>query len=180
MSPLYCINHSLTSQQSRSVGTQQLCRSRPAHQGLSTASWWHQLAQWASCLLQWNLTGSAASVHPPVVSMHTEQRSISTGTVLINTIFNIYSSILCQWEWTLQVNHVWCVIWDLCSSRAEINAQHLHASDDSQGRLQDVAKDDCSELHLFLFCVTTLMQNPVHGVKWVLVQGRACQTLILC
>lgn len=28
----------LTSQQSRSVGTQQLCRSRPAHQSLSTAS----------------------------------------------------------------------------------------------------------------------------------------------
>lgn len=54
------------------------------------------------------------------------------------------------------------VIWDLCRGWAKINAQHLHASDDSQSRLQDVAVDDRSKLQLFLFCVTTLMQNPVN------------------
>lgn len=52
------------------------------------------------------------------------------------------------------------VTWDLSRWCAKINAKHLHASDDSQSRLQDVAKDDRSELHLFLYCVTTLMQNP--------------------
>lgn len=49
---------------------------------------------------------------------------------------------------------------DLSSWWAKIDAKHLHASDDSQSRLQDVAKDDRSELQLFLFCVTALMQNP--------------------
>lgn len=48
---------------------------------------------------------------------------------------------------------------DLCRGHAEINGEHFHASDDGQSRLQDVAIDDCPKLHLFLFCVTTLMQN---------------------
>lgn len=49
----------------------------------------------------------------------------------------------------------------LSRGRAEVNAEHLHASDDSQSRLQDVTVDDRSKLHLLLFCVTTLMKNPV-------------------
>lgn len=53
-----------------------------------------------------------------------------------------------------------CLSWHLWTGWAKINAQHFHASDDSQSRLQDVAVDDCSKLHLFFFCVTTLMQNP--------------------
>lgn len=57
---------------------------------------------------------------------------------------------------------VFSVIRDLCRGSAKINPQHLHASDDSQSRLQDVAIDDGSEFQLFLFCVTALMQNPVH------------------
>lgn len=53
------------------------------------------------------------------------------------------------------------VIRHLWTGWAKINGQHLHASDDSQRRLQNVAVDDGSKLQLFLFCVTTLMQNPV-------------------
>lgn len=44
---------------------------------------------------------------------------------------------------------------------AKINAEHLHASDDSQSRLQDVSVDDRPKLHLLLFCVTALVENPV-------------------
>lgn len=51
-------------------------------------------------------------------------------------------------------------IWDLSGGGSKINAQYLHASDDGQGRLQDVAVDDGLELHLLLPCITTLMENP--------------------
>lgn len=50
---------------------------------------------------------------------------------------------------------------DLSTRGAEIDGEHFHASDDGQGRLQDVAVDNSSKLHLFFFCVTTLMQNPL-------------------
>ena len=52
-------------------------------------------------------------------------------------------------------------IWDLSRDGSKIDAQHLHASDDGQGGLQDVAKDDALELHLLLPWVTTLMENPL-------------------
>lgn len=85
------------------------------------------------------------------------QHRLSTSTIYIN--------ILCQWTLRMLImsgGHLLNVIWDLWRGCAKINAQHLHASDDGQSRLQDVAIDDRSKLHLFLFCVTTLMQNPMH------------------
>ena len=46
------------------------------------------------------------------------------------------------------------------SRRSKVNRQHLHASDDGQSRLQDIAKDDPPELQLFFFGITSLMENP--------------------
>lgn len=74
----------------------------------------------------------------------------------------LHCTILCQWKWNIckLIRCTSCVVWDLWSCRAKIDGQHLHASDDGQNRLQDVAVDDRSELQLFLFCITTLMENP--------------------
>lgn len=65
------------------------------------------------------------------------------------------------WAWAYSV----CRRRHLSTGRAEVDAKHLHASDDSQSRLQDVAVDDRSKLHLLLSCVTTLMENSVTKMK---------------
>lgn len=111
----YAAQQQLTIQPSRLAGTQRPCRRRPARQSLSTASWWCRSAPAASCLPQWSLPSSAASVRPPAVSSTHIERAVGLSQWLI------------CFHWACEVNT--SVVWDLCTGYAEINVQHLHSSD---------------------------------------------------
>lgn len=106
----YTSQHGLTIQPSRSVGTQQLSRRRPARQSLSTASWWYRSAPGALCLPRWSLPSSAASVHPPVVS----STHIREPLAFSHTHWFAFTENCTPWfehvRWTLQ-SHVRPVQW---------------------------------------------------------------------